>query len=100
MCCFECSLLRFVNITILDCFSAPRVTNVQAAIEYIYPLVVDYNAGPRSEKPLKHEDLMNKRKRLANRVHVSQAELDEYREDSDIDSEMDESDFDSDESQD
>ncbi|WAR23510.1 TBPL1-like protein [Mya arenaria] len=79
--------------------TAPRVSNVQSAIEYIYPLVVDFNAGPRPEKLINPEQLLNKHKRLANRVHVSQDEIDQY-EDSEFDSELEESDFDSEESQD
>ena len=93
---FNTKIDMFIHIVSI---AAPRVTNIQSAIEFIYPLVVDFNAGPRLEKSetrISEAQLMNKRRRLENRVHI--AENNVKAQESDFDSEEEE--FDSDESQD
>ena len=88
-------LWSFYFINVLFKITAPRVANIQSAIEYIYPLVADFNAGPRSVKTSSSvNNMMNKRLQNERRV------MDE---DSDFDgSSMDDSegDFDSEVSQD
>lgn len=77
--------------------TAPRVANIQSAIEYIYPLVSDYNAGPRSVKNSSSmNNMKNKHQRTEHKVV-----------DDDLDSDFDgsseedsEEEFDSDISQD
>lgn len=79
--------------------TAPRVANVQSAIEYIYPLVADFNAGPRSVKSSSNSNLnknVNKHRHVAHQRVVNADEDD----DSDFDDTMDSEDFDSDVSQD
>lgn len=77
--------------------TAPRVANVQSAIEYIYPLVSDFNAGPA---PVKVDNSVKKvqqivhKQRAAPQVHVP----DDY--DTDFDSEEEDIEGFSDESQD
>ncbi|XP_060558147.1 TATA box-binding protein-like 1 [Ruditapes philippinarum] len=75
--------------------TAPRVANVQSAIEYIYPLVADFNAGPRSVKTSSSvNNVMNKRLQAERKVVDDESDFDgSSMEDSD-------GDFDSDVSQD
>ncbi|XP_052284203.1 TATA box-binding protein-like 1 [Dreissena polymorpha] len=79
--------------------TAPRVANIQSAIEFIFPLVERFNAGPRAESTVSvnPEKLKNKNRRIANRVHKPELEVEDYESDSDFE---DSEDFDSDESQD
>lgn len=82
----------------LSVITAPRVANIQSAIEFIYPLVVDFNAGPRSvnTKPAVNEaQLWHKKRRFENRVHVSDNSVMD-----DSEGESSDEEFDSDESQD
>lgn len=74
--------------------TAPRVANVQSAIEYIYPLVADYNAGPRPVKTSSNvNNIVNKRSRVYER-RVVQVDADD---ESDFDgSSMEDSEEDSD----
>ena len=48
-------LVRFEKSSIIPCFissfTAPRVVNIQSAIEHIYPLLTDFNIGPRRILP-------------------------------------------------
>lgn len=79
-------------------FLAPAVANVQSAIEFIYPLLVNFNAGPRSEtvnSKTNEAHFVNKKRRLDNRVHIP----DNYDMESSEEDYSDEE-FDSDESQD
>lgn len=79
--------------------TAPRVANVQSAIEYIYPLVADFNAGPRSvNHSANNKKLLNKTRQVQHRHVVN--DVDHFDdEDSEYDS-MDSEDFDSDVSHD
>ncbi|KAL4235969.1 TATA box-binding protein-like protein 1 [Mactra antiquata] len=79
--------------------TAPRVTNVQSAIEYIYPLVANFNAGPRPVKKTKSNT-----NNFVNKRHITQHVMspdDDCDDESDFDgSSVDDEDFDSEVSQD
>ncbi|XP_045158182.1 TATA box-binding protein-like 1 [Mercenaria mercenaria] len=57
--------------------TAPRVANVQSAIEFIYPLVADFNAGPRSVKTSSSvNNMMNKRLHHERKVVDDESDFD------------------------
>ena len=77
-------------------FSAPRVSNVLAAVEHIYPLVEQFKAGPPRLSASNHKVKTAKRRRLDNpSMHTPHYHGYEDEEDS---SDSDDEDYDSDES--
>lgn len=81
--------------------TAPRVANVLSAVEYIYPLVEKFQAGPPRGSGSEHSLKSAKRPRVEKDIHVHHHHLNSFEDDDDdsYDSD-DEDDFDSDDSQD
>jgi len=85
--------------------TAPCVANVQSAIEYIYPLVCNYKAGPRRITSAQLSKIAKQKRQLQQHNRNSFPNVQQYNfadEDEDFDSEYDsgEDDFESEESQD
>lgn len=79
--------------------SAPRVANVLAAIEHIYPLVEKYNAGPPRGSS-SNDSLKSKRQHTSYSNVQTHHQHHSYKDDDESFDSDDEDDIDSDESQD